>query len=1038
MRLIVDKIVAEFNKIFAGTKRVGDSLRLEGKRESELSVLNSSQLGSKTESTLNVNHSVFSDNAEKIRSVNINGDPDVYIDENGNTQPLFKTEQNLSVHNAQMLRDVAPLNLEVDISRRLKVGDKADSPVISVSSLITNPATYTVRDSSLLSGKTESQLDVNTSVNANNANLLNNTTQDNLVVKEANQALFLKRSNGDLIAEEDLYAKSAELFRKGASSYDLFEYRNYVLTHPDAKKIIPDLASSSSTLTTSNGNKSWSELQTLMKDGTDSEIYKTSHIIVTSDTSAPVKTGDEFKSWMLSHDDFAAKVLTLTSNIAKRAIRFGSSTESYDLDGMKTLITGTTVTLAANSNKLQNNTVDDIISTTRSRVLSDASNTSTGLTQNEVDGFFDNTKVKAKVQTIKVNNAIDSDTLEGNTTADIKNQVKAEGDVLSAKYLWKDPSTGGQVSYLTITSDIETAVSDLIDNASLPYRTFGKIENIIDTNKTDIENKLASEITNRTTSDNNLGNRIDTEKGRIDTIVDIADDSDPDTFKKMKVYSDDVTNALDKRVGDNEAAIADLESSTNSSSESTQSELNNTQNGAGLDSDGNYIVDSDRNYIDSATSLADADKLLDIQLAVEAQNRSDDDNVLLGKINTNAANLDSEITNRKNVDGDLTTLTTSTKTNLVAAINELQSGLDSEIEDRGTADTTLDDKISNTNSDLKNETSLRKTADTNLQDNIDKVITNLNNEINVRKDADNTLQNNIDTVDGNLSSEANTRETNDKTLQDNIDTVVSDLAKESNTRTSNDNDLQDNIDTVNNALKTEISNRDTNDKALQTNIDNTNTRINNVKVAIGGINEDDGTVTFSGTNFIDGDTTINAAMVELDARAYSAMNSAISFSNQLQDKIDTETNDRKSADDTLTTNLNTEISDRKSADDTLTTNLNDEITRAKDSEFTLQSNKVDKVSQLISDMIITTDTTAVVGTRYYVDVSAGEITITLPSPNNFDKILFHGLSGDFTTNNLTINADSNDTIMTSSDPLIVDTNNETFTLVFVNNDWRIL
>ena len=176
----------------------------------------------------------------------------------------------------------------------------------------------------------------------------------------------------------------------------------------------------------------------------------------------------------------------------------------------------------------------------------------------------------------------------------------------------------------------------------------------------------------------------------------------------------------------------------------------------------------------------------------------------------------------------------------------------------------------------------------------------------------------------------------------------------------------------------------------------------------------------------------------------------------LQSNIDTEISDRKSADDTLTKNLNdeitrakdsestlqsnidTETNDRKSADDTLTTNLNDEITRAKDSEFTLQSNKVDKVSQLISDMIITTDTTAVVGTRYYVDVSAGEITITLPSPNNFDKILFHGLSGDFTTNNLTINADSNDTIMTSSDPLIVDTNNETFTLVFVNNDWRIL
>ena len=42
MKLIVNRIVAEFNKIFNGTKRVGDSLRLEGKRMNALDVANAS------------------------------------------------------------------------------------------------------------------------------------------------------------------------------------------------------------------------------------------------------------------------------------------------------------------------------------------------------------------------------------------------------------------------------------------------------------------------------------------------------------------------------------------------------------------------------------------------------------------------------------------------------------------------------------------------------------------------------------------------------------------------------------------------------------------------------------------------------------------------------------------------------------------------------------------------------------------------------------------------------------------------------------
>jgi hypothetical protein len=60
MKLIVTRIANEFNKIFTGNKRVGDSLKLGGKFESDLSVANSSTLGYKSESNLSVKSAVTS------------------------------------------------------------------------------------------------------------------------------------------------------------------------------------------------------------------------------------------------------------------------------------------------------------------------------------------------------------------------------------------------------------------------------------------------------------------------------------------------------------------------------------------------------------------------------------------------------------------------------------------------------------------------------------------------------------------------------------------------------------------------------------------------------------------------------------------------------------------------------------------------------------------------------------------------------------------------------------------------------------------
>ena len=83
----------------------------------------------------------------------------------------------------------------------------------------------------------------------------------------------------------------------------------------------------------------------------------------------------------------------------------------------------------------------------------------------------------------------------------------------------------------------------------------------------------------------------------------------------------DADNKLDTQVKITEdlldSTIIDLSNETTSrtnSDNALQSELNDTQTGAGLETDGLYIANSSTNYLVSATSLKDADEKLDIQV----------------------------------------------------------------------------------------------------------------------------------------------------------------------------------------------------------------------------------------------------------------------------------------------------------------------------------------------------------------------------------------------------------------------------------------
>ncbi len=959
MKLIINKIATEFNNILGGTKRVGDSRKLDGKRSYELDVKNAATLGNKLESTLNVNHSVYSNNSEKLRSVGADGEPDVQII-NGETEPVYKTEQNLRVSNAQTLQDVQPINLEVDIARRLKVGTADTAPIITVESLIHDVAARRVQDSALLGGKAESTLIVQRATDTDNADLLNNTAQADLVVEESNFSHHLMNADGDLVKPEKLSVETAEFFRKGASTYDVWTYRDYVCASIEAKAIYVNVAASSNTLTTDTGTGTigWTEILTYLKETTTSEVYKTTHLI-TDDTNNPVMTGAEVKNWIIGHAEFVAKVATLTSKVSNRAEKIGSQTTSLDLDGIKALIISSVAdkcTLSLNSDKLENKTIAQIISRMRTEVLEVAA-----ITEAEAIGFFGANQVKIQVKAIKVKNAENADTLGTYTYTQIKDQVKSEGGVLNSKKLYRDDTNvnAGFVGYEDITQDITDLKNILKGDAADTYNTLGKLEDFIIANKSSATSDLITESNTRITKDNALDDRIDasntaiaTEKGRIDTIVAITTDGDPDTFIKVKVVTDDILVRLDEV--ENESIV------------SLQNEINKTQSGAGLNDDGEYVKDTDRAYIANAESLKDADKRLDTAIV-------DTVNSVIALKGSASAGYDTL--------GEVETKITTNVDN----INTEKARITQEITDRDNADTTLQGNIDTVDDTLTSEINNRTTA--------------VSNEATTRSDADSTLQGNIDTVTNNLSTEVSDRES----------AISTEVTNRTNADTALDNKISDNTT----AIDTEVTNRTDADTSLNNKISTNTTAIDDEVTARGNAVSSEASTRADADTALDNKISTNTTAIDDEVTARG-------------NAVSSEASTRAANDGDLTT---------------LTTGAKTSLVAAINEVDAHTDTKMEKLKELYFDDAINSSITANVSTRYYVDVTNGPITITLPEPtDNFDKILFHGLAGDFTTNNLTIDraVDNTDTIMKSSEPLIVATNDETFTLVFVNNDWRIL
>lgn len=149
-----------------------------------------------------------------------------------------------------------------------------------------------------------------------------------------------------------------------------------------------------------------------------------------------------------------------------------------------------------------------------------------------------------------------------------------------------------------------------------------------------------------------------------------------------------------------------------SSGSSTQSELDATQTGAGLGTDGSYSANGSANYISAASSLKDADDKLDAQIKTNADAIASNDSDISGldtRLTTAESDIDSLESDMSTAQSDISTLQSNVSSN-DSDIATLQSNVSSNDSDIAT----LQSNVSSNDSDIATLQSNVSSNDTDI------------------------------------------------------------------------------------------------------------------------------------------------------------------------------------------------------------------------------------------------------------------------------------------------------------------------------------
>jgi len=498
---------------------------------------------------------------------------------------------------------------------------------------------------------------------------------------------------------------------------------------------------------------------------------------------------------------------------------------------------------------------------------------------------------------------------------------------------------------------------------------------------TALQNNLTTEIQNRTNADSALSDRIDTVESSAGLSVSgayVADETktyinDATTLFNADQQLDDAIVAETSRAlaaeGVLQSNIDSISSSYQSADTAIQGELDATQTGAGLETDGSYVADATKVYINDATSLFNADQQLDDAIAAEVTRATTAEGVLTTDLAAEVSRataaegaLDTRVTTNE---GDITTLTTRLDTLVDGADTALDtlkeigdaftaadSSLQTLITDNSTRLTTNEADIdalevytgidgpalNTTATDLTGAINeLKAQVEDGSLSATDARVDNVVASEGTATDADGvwvgyTGTNYIDTatsftnadelLDAAIKAEETRATGAEATLQSNIDT-------EAATRLANDNTLQANIDAEETArigadntlqanINTEASTRAAGDATLTT-------AINTVE-ASAGLTAAGAYVADTTKIYIDDATTLFNADQQLDDAIVAEVARATAAESALSGDVLAEETARIAADGVLQGNIDAEAATRLANDNTLQANIDAEAT----------------------------------------------------------------------------------------------------------------
>ena len=396
----------------------------------------------------------------------------------------------------------------------------------------------------------------------------------------------------------------------------------------------------------------------------------------------------------------------------------------------------------------------------------------------------------------------------------------------------------GSSNYLGATSSIVGALGSLDSQIKTN-------ENAITSNDSDISSN-ASSISSLQTLANTHEASIGLDANGGYSAISGANFADSATSLKAAVAQlDTQLKTTQDEVDAEETARANAITAVNSSISTLQSEVDATQTGAGLTSAGAYTANSSSNYIQSVSSLKAADDALDAQI----------------KINENAiSSNDSDISS---INSTISTLATS------SSVSALQSEVDATQSGVGLAANGSYSAISGAN---------YATSSSNLKAAVQQLDTQLE-----------STQSDLDTAEASISAQSSLLDTHEASIG------LSAAGAYVSRSGSNYLDSASSVVGESSLLDAQIKTNETAiaTKASTSSLNTLQTEVDGIETAV-GLSSSGAFVSHSGTNYIDGASSIKGSLELLDT-AVKARETAIT----------SEAATRLANDNTLATSINT-------------------------------------------------------------------------------------------------------------------------------------